>query len=159
MEAKKKSRISWDEYFMKIAYAASERSTCLSAHKGAVIIKDKRIIATGYSGAPKGIKNCAYDYGFCRKRQLGFGHGQGHDECLAVHAEANAILQAAALGISCKDTTMYCTHKPCAECAKLIINAGISVVIYDDFYPSQLADNLLDEAGVQLRRFVWDFEN
>ena len=146
-------RLSWTEYFMKIACTVSERSTCLSVPKGAVIVKDKRIIATGYSGAPAGVKNCAYDNGFCRKRKLGYGHGEGHNECLAIHAEANAILQAASLGIGCKDCVMYCTHKPCADCAKMIINSGIKMVIYKEFYPAQLTDNIMEEAGVDMIRF------
>lgn len=144
-----KKRVSWDEYFMKIASDVSERSTCLSDPKGAVIVKDKRIIATGYSGAPAGIANCAFDKGFCRKKSLGYNHGEGHQECLAVHAEANAILQAASLGISCKDCILYCTHEPCNDCAKLIINSGIKKVFYANEYPSTFTNELFREANVE----------
>ena len=142
-------RISWEEYFIKITKLVSEKSSCLSAPKGAIIIKDKRIIATGYSGAPAGIVSC-YEEGYCLKRKLGYGHGEGHDKCLAVHAEANAILQAASLGISCKDCIMYCTHKPCNDCAKLIINSGIKTVYYINDYPSEMTDNLFKESKINL---------
>lgn len=142
-------RLSWDEYFMKIANVVSERSTCLSAPKGAVIAKGKRVIATGYSGAPAGVDNCAFDNGYCKKRKLGYGHGEGHDVCLAVHAEANAILQAAFLGINCKDGVMYCTHEPCGDCAKLIINSGIKKIYYENKYPSKITDDLFRQAGIE----------
>lgn len=143
-------RISWEQYFMNLAFAASERSTCFSDKKGAVIVKDKMIISTGYSGAPKGIKNCLYDNGFCRKRALGFGHGEGHSQCLAVHAEANAILQCNLLSTISKNCQLYCTHKPCENCAKLIINAGIKEVYYTYDYPSELTDYLFKEAEIKV---------
>lgn len=146
---KNDKRISWEEYFIKITKLVSEKSSCLSAPKGAIIIKDKRIIATGYSGAPAGIISC-YEKGYCLKRSLGYGHGEGHDKCLAVHAEANSILQAASLGISCKDCIMYCTHKPCNDCAKLIINSGIKTVYYINDYPSEMTDNLFKESKINL---------
>lgn len=150
-------RISRNDYFMEITKLVAKRSTCLSTPKGAIIIKDNRIIATGYSGAPMGVTSC-YESGKCLKRDLGYGHGEGHDKCLAVHAEANAILQAASLGIGCKDCVMYCTHKPCADCAKMIINSGIKMVIYKEFYPAQLTDKIMEEAGVGMIRFsVWLF--
>lgn len=138
-------RDTWEEYFMKIALLVSSRSTCLSVPKGAVIVKDKRIIATGYSGAPKGIKDCKYGHGFCYKRKLGFNSGEGHDYCLAVHAEANAILQAASLGIPVKGCTMYCTHKPCFDCFKLIVNSDIEKVYYLNEYPSAMVDKIREE--------------
>lgn len=140
---------------MQIADLVSKRSSCLSSPKGAIIVKENRIIATGYSGAPAGITSC-YDKGYCLKRSLGYGHGEGHDKCLAVHAEANAILQAASLGISCKDCVMYCTHKPCGNCAKLIINSGIASVYYLCEYPSEMTDKLFYESGIEVIKFKID---
>lgn len=145
IEIEESERESWQEYFMKIAFIVSNRSTCLSAPKGAIIVKDKRIIATGYSGAPAGIKDCKYGYGFCNKRKLGFRSGEGHNYCLAVHAEANAILQAASLGIPVNDTIMFCTHKPCFDCFKLIINSGIKKIYYHEDYPSDMVDMISGE--------------
>ena len=142
-------RISWEEYFIKITKLVSEKSSCLSAPKGAIIIKDKRIIATGYSGAPAGIVSC-YEKGYCLKRRLGYGHGEGHHECKAVHAEANAILNAAKTGVSTNDCMMYCTHKPCEECAKMIIQSGIKVVYYCKEYESKFAKELFEESNVEL---------
>lgn len=144
-EEKEIERKSWDRYFMDIALIVSNRSTCLSAPKGAVIVKDKRILTTGYSGAPSGISDCKYDNKYCYKRKLGFNSGEGHDFCLAVHAEANAILQAASLGISIKGTTMYCTHKPCFDCFKLIINSDIQKIIYLNEYPSSMVEPMRKE--------------
>ena len=149
-------RISRNDYFMEITKLVAKRSTCLSTPKGAIIIKDNRIIATGYSGAPKGVTSC-YESGKCLKRDLGYGHGEGHDKCLAVHAEANAILQAASLGISCKDGIMFCTHQPCSDCAKLIINSGIRTVVYLEPYPSLLTDDLLSKSGVSMVK--WESES
>lgn len=145
-----KERPSWDEYFMNIAEITAKRATCFSAEKGAVIVVNKRIIATGYNGAPKGIKNCVYDIGQCRKRSLGYGHGEGHHECLAVHAEANAILSAATLGIKIEGGTLYCTHSPCEECAKLIINSGIKNIYYRHLYESKLSNELFKEANIAI---------
>ena len=144
-------RPTWNQYYMRIAETAAERSSCLSEAKGAVIVNGTNsIIATGYNGAPKGIKNCKYDKKYCRKRKLGYGHGEGHNECLAVHAEANAILCATKSGISTEKCTMYCTHKPCEQCMKLIINAGIRKVYYEFEYESKLASKLAMESGVEL---------
>lgn len=144
-------RPSWNQYYMDIAITTAERSSCYSEAKGAVIInKLGSIIATGYSGAPKGVRNCKYDNKYCRKRRLGYGHGEGHNECKAVHAEANAILSAAKSGISTNGCTIYCTHKPCEECTKLIINAGIKQVYYKEEYNSKLAKLLAEESGLEI---------
>lgn len=142
-------RPTWNQYFMKIAEITSERSTCLSDKKGAVIVKDNRIIATGYSGAPSKVKSC-YETGVCEKRKLGYGHGEGHHVCRSVHAEANAIISAAKVGVSIDNSIMYCTHKPCESCMKLIINSGIKYVYYENEYDSQMARKLSTESGVQL---------
>lgn len=146
------TRPSWKEYFMSIAEMAAKRSTCLSEAKGAVIVIANKIVATGYSGAPRGIKNCKFDYCFCRKRSLGYGHGEGHNECLAVHAESNAILSAASLGIMIENGEIYCTHFPCEECAKLIINSGIKKIYYKNEYDSKLSKELLQEANIVVEK-------
>jgi dCMP deaminase len=137
-------------YFGNIAYIVAEQATCLSAAKGAVIVRDgKFIISTGYNGAPMGVGSCL-DKNQCHKRALGFGHGEGHHVCLASHAEANAIIIAARLGASTEGATMYCTHKPCFSCAKMIINSGIKTVIFIEDYPDQYTEDILEQAGVEL---------
>ena len=120
-------RPSWDEYFLKIAMLVSERSTCRRRAVGAVLVKDKRIIATGYNGAPAGMKD-SLELG-CRRTELGIKSGEDKHICRAIHAEANAVIQAALLGISTKDATLYSTTDPCITCAKMLINAGIKRVI------------------------------
>lgn len=142
-------RPTWNEYFMQIAVSASRRSTCLSAAKGAAITVSNRIVAIGYSGAPSGVKSCL-EHGYCRKRNLGYEHGEGHHECLAVHAEANAIVSASRVGINIEGGAIYCTHKPCEGCAKLIINAGINKVFYLNDYKSELAEQMFNEAKVEV---------
>lgn len=144
-------RPTWDEYFMQIAMSAATRSSCLSEAKGAAIAINNRIVAIGYSGAPSGVRTC-YENGFCRKRKLGFGHGEGHHECLAVHAESNAILSAARLGVSIEGGTIYSTHKPCGDCAKLIINSGLKVVKFKTYYDSSVTDLLFHEASISVTR-------
>jgi len=141
-------RPTWDEYFMKMASLVAERSTCLRHNIGAVIVKDKRVIATGYNGSAKGAPNCI-DIG-CVKNNQGIKSGTGHDICQAVHAEMNAIIQGAFHGISIGGTTMYCTHTPCILCARMIVNSGIvRVVSYHD-YSDSIARTFLEEAGVVL---------
>lgn len=142
-------RKSWNDYFMGIAFATSERCSCFSESKGAVLVKDGRIISTGYNGAPSGITTCV-DVGKCRKRSLGFGHGEGHGECKAVHAEANAILSAAKIGVSTDNCVLYCTHKPCEDCTKMLIQAGIRKVYYAKDYKSAFSDELINESGIEL---------
>ncbi len=139
-------RPSWDEYFMEAAELASTRSSCLRRHVGAVIVKDKRIIATGYNGAPAGLAHCG-ELGGCLREKLGVPSGQRHELCRAVHAEQNAIIQAAAMGISIEGANMYITHQPCSVCAKMIINAGIDKIIVKEGYPDEMAIELLHEAG------------
>jgi len=119
-------RLSWDEYFLKLAFLVAERSTCRRHHVGAVIVRDKRILTTGYNGAPSGIKDCL-ELG-CLREQLGIPSGQRHELCRAVHAEQNAIIQAAIHGVDITGSTMYCTHSPCIICAKMIVNAKIKKV-------------------------------
>ena len=139
-------RPSWDEYFMGMAELTAERSTCLRRHVGAIIVKDKHIVATGYNGAPRGLSHCA-DLGGCLRQKLGVPSGERHELCRALHAEQNAIIQAATLGISIEGASIYITHQPCVICAKMIINAGIDKIVVKEGYPDELSMELLEEAG------------
>ncbi len=142
------NRASWDEYFLSFARLAASRSTCLRRKVGAIIVKDKHIISTGYNGAPKGVRHCI-ETG-CLRERLGIPSGQRHELCRGLHAEQNAIIQAALHGISTEDGIIYCTNQPCVICAKMIINAGIKKVIYQDGYTDDLSSEMLNEAGVEL---------
>lgn len=139
-------RPSWDEYFMEMALLTARRSTCLRRQVGAVIVKDKHIIATGYNGAPAGLPHC--DRTGCLRDQLGVPSGERHEICRALHAEQNAIIQAAMMGNSIEGATIYVTHQPCIICAKMIINARISTIIAKEGYPDELALNLINEANI-----------
>ncbi len=142
-------RPSWDEYFMRIAELASSRSTCLRRQVGAVIVKDKKLLATGYNGAPSGLKHCL-DIG-CLREKLWIPSGERHELCRATHAEQNAIVQAALFGVSIKDGIMYSTTQPCILCTKLIINAGIKKIVIKDSYPDRMSMQMLKEAKVNLQ--------
>ncbi|MDD5987186.1 MAG: cytidine/deoxycytidylate deaminase family protein [Eubacteriales bacterium] len=143
------NRPSWDEYFMKMAQLAASRSTCLRRQVGAVIVKDRHVIATGYNGAPKGLPHCA-DIGGCLREQLGVPSGERHELCRALHAEQNAIIQAATLAQSIEGATIYVTNQPCSICAKMIINAGIERIVVEDGYPDKMAQDMLREAGLAI---------
>jgi dCMP deaminase len=142
-------RPSWDEYFMGIAKLTSERSTCLRRKVGAVIVRDKQVIATGYNGAPKGIAHCD-EKGGCLREKLCVPSGERHELCRALHAEQNAIIQAATSGQSIEGATIYITHQPCVICAKMIINAGIRKIVVNEGYPDEFAVEILDEAGLKI---------
>lgn len=142
-------RPNWDEYFMEVAELTAKRSTCLRRQVGAVIVKDKRIVATGYNGAPSGLAHCD-ERGGCLRQQLGVPSGERHELCRALHAEQNAIIQAAALGNSINGATIYVTNQPCVICAKMIINAGIDKIIVKDGYPDEMAKEILAEAGLDV---------
>ncbi|MEE0740875.1 MAG: deoxycytidylate deaminase [Emergencia sp.] len=142
-------RPSWDEYFMKMAELTAQRSTCLRRQVGAVIVKDKHIIATGYNGAPRGLRHCE-ELGGCLRQKMQIPSGQRHELCRALHAEQNAIIQAATLGQSIEDASIYITHQPCAICAKMIINAGIKRIVVKEGYPDELSVEILDEAGLKI---------
>ncbi len=150
------NRPDWDEYFLEIAHVVAKRSTCLRRHIGAVIVKDKQILTTGYNGAPSGLAHCL-ELG-CLRDELGIPSGTRHEICRALHAEQNAIIQAALHGISTKGSTLYCTHQPCILCAKTVINAGIKRVVFEGHYPDQSARDILNEAGIELVRFWRDAE-
>jgi len=141
-------RPSWDEYFMQIVDLVKSRSTCLRRQVGALIVKDKRILATGYNGAPMGCRHCA-EVG-CLREQLNIPSGERHELCRAIHAEQNAIIQAAYSVISVKGGTLYVTHQPCVLCAKMAINAGIKKIVFRGDYPDKLSMELLKEAGIEV---------
>lgn len=149
MAKERDGRPSWDQYFMEMAELTAKRSTCLRRQVGAVIVKDKHIIATGYNGAPKRVAHCA-EKGGCLREQLKVPSGQRHELCRALHAEQNAIIQAAVLGQSVEEGTIYVTNQPCVICAKMIINAGINRVVVKEGYPDELAVEILEEAGLKI---------
>jgi len=141
-------RPSWEEYFMDITHMVKSRSTCLRRHIGAVIVKDKNILTTGYNGAPSGTQHCL-DVG-CIREAMNIPSGQRHELCRALHAEQNAIIQAAKHGINIDGADLYCTNLPCLICSKMIINAGIRRIYYEGDYPDPLSREMLEEAGVEL---------
>ena len=144
------ARLSWDEYFMNIAKLVAERSTCLRNHVGAIIVKDRHILATGYNGAPRGVPHC--DETGCLREELNVPSGERHELCRGIHAEQNAIIQAAAFGVSIVGSTIYSTHHPCIVCSKMIINAGIDRIVIQGDYPDPLARKMLKEAKVEVVR-------
>ena len=150
----KESRPSWGTYFMNITNLVAERSTCTRRAVGAVLVKDKRILSTGYNGAPTGLKHCR-DVG-CLREQLGVESGKMHELCRGIHAEQNAIIQAAYHGVSVKGAVIYCTNQPCSICARMIINAGIQKIYYQSGYADSLALELLGEAGIELKQITSD---
>ncbi|MCX6771414.1 MAG: dCMP deaminase family protein [Candidatus Micrarchaeota archaeon] len=147
----KSKRPGWDAYFMGIARVVATRSNCIKRHVAAVIVKDKRIISTGYNGTPRGIRNC--DEGGCPRCNSFADSGTRLDECVCSHGEENAIVQASYHGISIKDATIYTTFSPCLFCTKLIINSGIKEVVYNADYPmGEVPRSLLQEAGIVVRQ-------
>ncbi len=144
-------RPSWQQYFMEMAYLAAKRSTCLRRAVGAALVRDNQLLATGYNGSPKGIAHCS-EVG-CLRAQLNVPSGEKHELCRGVHAEQNAIIQAAINGSSTRGAELYCTHQPCSICARLIINAEIRTVYVAETYPDPLAEQLFSEAGIDLIQF------
>ncbi len=142
-------RPEWDEYFMRIAELVSSRSTCLRRRVGAVLVREKRILATGYNGAPSGLKHCM-ETG-CLREKMGIPSGEKHELCRGLHAEQNAIIQSAYHGISIKGSILYITCHPCSVCSKMIINAGIKEVVIKEHYPDKIASQMLEEAGIKVR--------
>ena len=144
----------WDARFMELADTISGWASCYKPDRkiGAVIVRNKRIVTTGYNGAPAGIKTCV-ERGECLRQKLGIASGTRAELCYAVHAEQNAIIQAARLGSSIDGATLYCTHQPCVLCAKMIVNAGIRRVVSREGYPDDFAREMLSEGGVALERF------
>ncbi len=139
-------RLPWPEYFMRIAYMVAERSTCARRKVGAVAVRDNRILATGYNGAPAGMRHCL-DIG-CLRQQMAIPSGERHEICRAIHAEQNIIVQAATHGVQLDGADIYCTTFPCGICAKLLINCGIKSIFYVEYYPDELAVQMLREANI-----------
>lgn len=148
--ALKRSRPGWDEYFMEIAQVVAKRSTCVRRQIGAVIVKGRRILTTGYNGAPSGLAHCLETD--CLRDRQGIPSGTRHEMCRALHSEMNAIIQAAQHGVSTFESTLYCTHQPCSVCSRMIINAGITRVVYTGDYPDDFAMSLLQEANIEIFR-------
>jgi dCMP deaminase len=145
-------RPSWEEYFMDIARLVARRSTCLRRQVGAVLVKDKNVLATGYNGTPSGISHCA-DVG-CLRERLQVPSGERHELCRGLHAEQNAIIQAAKHGVNISGATLYCTNSPCVICSKMIINAGIDRIVYLEGYPDDLSREMLLESGIDVQLFA-----
>ncbi len=144
-------RPTWDEYFLEIAKVVAKRSTCIRRNVGAVITLDNRIIATGYNGPPSKLAHC--EIVGCLRQKLGIPSGQRHEICRGLHAEQNAIIQAATFGVSVKGGTIYVTCQPCILCAKMIINAGIKRIVYIGDYPDKLSLEMLNEAKIELVQY------
>ena len=144
----------WDIRFMEMAHLVSTWTSCFTPGRaiGAVIVKDKRVMTTGYNGAPAGLATCL-EKGECMRRRLGVESGTRAELCFAIHAEQNAIIQAAKLGISIDGGTLYCTHQPCSVCTRMIINAGISRVVYQQGYPDDFSLQLFHAAGIPIERY------
>lgn len=145
-------RPTWDEYFVEITRLVAKRSTCLRRRVGAVLVKDKNILATGYNGAPSGVRHCL-DTG-CLREKLQVPSGERHELCRGLHAEQNAIIQAAKHGTNIDGATLYCTTMPCIICSKMIINAGIGRIIYEEGYSDELATEMIRESGVVVQRYA-----
>ncbi len=155
MKEKKKKRFmrrpTWDEYFLDVANLVAKRSTCYRRHVGAVLVKDKRILATGYNGAPSGLEDCL-EIGFCVRDKLGIPSGERHELCRALHAEQNVIIQAALHGVGTRDSILYLTNQPCIICAKMLINAAIKEIVITGDYPDKMAMKFLKEAKIKVRK-------
>lgn len=142
-------RPSWDEYFLNISRLVATRSTCLRRKVGAVVVKNKQVLATGYNGAPTGISHCS-EVG-CMRQELGIPSGERHELCRALHAEQNAFLQAARHGVSLEGSVLYVTVQPCSICAKMIINVGIRRIVIEGDYPDEFALKFLKDAGIEIK--------
>ncbi|PIE70488.1 MAG: cytidine deaminase [Deltaproteobacteria bacterium] len=145
-------RPAWDVYFMDITRQVARRATCLRRSVGAVIVKDRRILSTGYNGAPSGVAHCR-ETG-CLRAHLKVPSGERHELCRGIHAEQNAIIQAAYHGVSIQGASLFCTHQPCSICAKMIINAGLKQIVYDEGYADAMSREMFAEAGIDLIQFT-----
>ena len=158
MNAKELNKMDkWDRRFMEMAGVIASWASCYKQNRkiGCVIVKNKRIMTTGYNGAPAGVKTCV-ERGECLREKLGIPSGTQHEICYATHAEQNAIIQAAKLGVSIDGATLYCTHQPCTICTKMIINADIKKIIYKEGYPDEFALKIMDEAGIEIQKYEED---
>jgi dCMP deaminase len=143
-------RLSWDEYFMEITRLVSKRSTCLRRQVGAVLVRDRQILATGYNGPPRGLPHCE-EVG-CLREMMGVPSGERHELCRGLHAEQNAIIQAANHGVGIRGATLYSTTHPCVICTKMIINAGIQRIVYGEGYADQLSSEMLSHTGIRVEQ-------
>jgi len=155
-------RPTYDEYFMEMAQVVSKRSTCIRRAVGAILVKDKHILSTGYNGAPKGLKHC--DEVGCIREDLNVPSGKHHELCRGLHAEQNVIIQAAVFGISIKNSVLYCTNTPCVVCVKMLINAGVKEITFSGDYPDELAKKMLNESNIKIRNVnnkkpIWKRKN
>ena len=148
------NRPSWDDYFLEMTKLTATRSSCLRRHVGAVLVKDTRVIATGYNGAPAGVTHC--EVTGCLRQKLNVPSGERHELCRGLHAEQNAIIQAALYGVSTEGATIYCTTKPCSICTKMIINAKITKIVYGEYYNDSLADELLKDTDIRVLQYQKD---
>ncbi|KJE48813.1 MULTISPECIES: cytidine/deoxycytidylate deaminase family protein [Acidiplasma] len=144
-------RPTWDEYFMRMAYLAASRSNCTRRKVGAVIVRDNQVLATGYNGPPTHTVNC--DVVGCIRDEMGIPSGERHELCRGLHAEQNAIIEAAVNGVSIKGAKIYVTTHPCVVCSKMIMNAGLTEIIYAEGYPDDLAKLMLLESNIKIREF------
>jgi dCMP deaminase len=144
-------RPTWDQYFMDITRLVATRSTCLRRQVGALLVKERNILATGYNGVPTGITHC--DATGCLRERLQVPSGERHELCRGLHAEQNAIIQAARHGINIDGATLYCTTMPCIICTKMLINAGISRIVYGEGYADELARHMIAEAAIEVIPF------
>jgi dCMP deaminase len=142
------ARPDWEAYFMEIARVVSTRSSCLRRRVGAVLVKNRQILATGYNGVPRGIRHCS-ERG-CLRDELGIPSGEHHELCRGLHAEQNAIIQAAYHGVAINGAELYCTHQPCVLCAKMLVNVEVMAVYFQGAYPDALAMEVFEEAGTRL---------
>ena len=145
------SRPSWHEYFMEITRLVGKRSTCIRRQVGAIIVMENRILTTGYNGAPRGLEHCG-EVG-CIREEMKVPSGQRHELCRGLHAEQNAIIQAAWHGVKIQGGTLYCTHQPCVICVKMMLNAGITNLIYEGGYPDELAAELIKTSPLEVMRY------
>jgi len=148
------NRPSWETYFMDIAILVAKRSTCLRRSVGAVIVKDRQVLSTGYNGAPSGIRHCS-ETG-CMREKLAVPSGERHELCRGIHAEQNAIIQAAFHGVTIKDAWLFCTNQPCSICAKMIINAGLKKIYYHSGYADDMSIEMFEEAEVEIIKLAND---
>lgn len=143
-------RPSWVDYFMDITELVAKRSTCTRRAVGAILVKDKRVLSTGYNGAPSGIRHCS-ETG-CLREQMNVPSGERHELCRGIHAEQNAIIQAAYYGVSINGATLFCTNLPCSICAKMLINSGITTIYYKSGYADSISEEMLNEAGLEVTK-------
>jgi len=147
-----RTRPDWDTYFMDMAKLAARRSSCLRRAVGAVLVKDRRLLSTGYNGVPSGVTHC--EVAGCLRERLQVPSGERHELCRGLHAEQNAIIQAAFHGVSIRGAVLYCTNLPCIICAKMLINAGVRRIVYIEGYSDTLTREMLDEVGMELLKLA-----